>query len=264
MRVVICDSAEAAISRVADHISGHIQSMPKTVLGLATGGTMERLYAVLREMHKTGLSFAGIKAFNLDEYVGISGEHPQSYAHYMKQHLFDHIDINQDYCFIPSGTEHPFEASRDYENLLSEHGPIQLQLLGLGHNGHIGFNEPGSSLASRTREKALSQTTLEKNKRYFSKDEKMPLSAITMGIQSIIDSKEILLMALGAEKAQAVKSMVEGPLSAFCPASVLQMHPKVTVVLDTAAANELTLKDHYTFAERLQKRREAAVSASTS
>lgn len=116
---------------------------------------MERLYAVLREMHKTGLSFAGVKAFNLDEYVGISGEHPQSYAHYMKQHLFDHIDINQDYCFIPSGTEHPFEASRDYENLLSEHGPIQLQLLGLGHNGHIGFNEPGSSLASRTREKAL-------------------------------------------------------------------------------------------------------------
>ena len=259
MRVVICDNAETAVARVADRMADHIRRTPETVLGLATGGTMECLYACLLDAHQSGLSFAGVKAFNLDEYVGLASDHPQSYAYYMRHHLFNHVDIDPDQCFIPSGTVHPKVASQRYEKHISNDGPIQLQLLGLGHNGHIGFNEPGSSLASKTREKALSQTTLEKNKRFFSDTEIMPISAITMGIQTISQAEEIVLLALGSEKSTAVKGMIEGPVSAFCPASALQMHSNVTVFLDDAASSQLSLKNHYIHTESLQQKREKAL-----
>ncbi len=256
MRVVICDTVDQATARVADVIAQQVAKVPHSVLGLATGGTMEPLYDDLRKSHVAGLSFAGVTAFNLDEYVGLPADHPQSYATYMRKHLFDHIDIDLEHCFIPSGMGDPIVASRTYEAQIAEHGPIDLQLLGLGKNGHIGFNEPGSSLASLTREKVLSQDTLTANRRFFADDETMPSSAITMGIQTICNSKKIVLLALGQAKAKAVQAMIEGPVSAFCPASALQMHANTTVVVDAEAAALLEYSDHYIHAERLQRRRE--------
>lgn len=258
MRVVICDSAEAATARAADLLVTQVQEKPESVLGLATGGTMERLYRALVAAHQDGLSFARVKTFNLDEYVGLPPDHPQSYARFMREHLFSHVDIDQTQCFIPSGTDQPEEASRAYEDQLTRHGPIDLQLLGLGHNGHIGFNEPGSSLTSLTREKALSLDTLKANQRFFDDPDAMPVSAITMGIGSICRSRKIVLLAFGEAKGRAVKAMVEGPVSAFCPASALQMHRDVTVIVDTAAGDSLELRDHYIHAETIQRSREHA------
>ncbi|MEM1129327.1 MAG: glucosamine-6-phosphate deaminase [Pseudomonadota bacterium] len=256
MRVVICDTAAEATERVAALITGALRDKPDTILGLATGGTMEPLYRALVAAHDAGLSFAHATTFNLDEYVGLAPNHPQSYAHYMRRHLFEHVDIAPVRCFLPSGLGDPAEASRRYEDLLSTHGPIDLQLLGIGHNGHIGFNEPGSALTSLTREKALSRTTLKANQRFFDDPAAMPQTAITMGIGSICRARAIVLLALGPEKSRPVRAMIEGPLSAFCPASALQLHRNVTVVLDPGAAAGLELRDHYTFAERIQRARE--------
>lgn len=256
MRIIICDTAAEATEKVAGFITDQIRARPDSVLGLATGGTMERLYGRLQQAHRDGLSFADVTTFNLDEYVGLPADHPQSYAYYMRHFLFDHIDIDQDRCFIPDGTIHPFQAAADYETLIADHGPIDLQLLGLGRNGHIGFNEPSSSLNSLTREKALSQDTLAANRQYFDDDANMPNSAITMGIKTICSAHQIVLLALGAGKAQAVKRMMEGPVSTFCPASALQMHPNVIAVVDADAAQLLELKDHYMHEERIQQMRE--------
>ena len=262
MRVVICDTVGAATDRVVGLLVAQIRDKPQSVLGLATGGAMERVYGELVCQYQDGLSFAGLITFNLDEYVGLAPEHPQSYADYMRHRLFDHINIDQSRCFIPNGTAHPTQEARAYEALIAEHGPIDFQLLGLGRNGHIGFNEPSSSLGSSTREKALTQDTLEANKRFFSEGETMPVSAITMGVKTICSAQKIVLLAFGSHKAQAVKNMIEGPLSAFCPASVLQMHPNATVVIDADAAQLLELKDHYLHQERIQRRREIAANGS--
>lgn len=257
MRIVICDSAQDATARTAARLVTQVQAKPDSVLGLATGGTMEAVYPHLVAAHRGGLSFANVTSFNLDEYVGLGPDHPQSYAHYMRHHLFDHVDLAPSRYFLPDGLAPPKEASDAYEDLILAHGPIDLQLLGLGHNGHIGFNEPGSSLTSLTREKALSHKTIDANSRFFSSDEAMPHSAVTMGIGTISRGKSIVLLALGDGKAQAVHAMVEGPVSAFCPASALQMHRDVTVFLDPDAAVQLELRDHYLHAETIQRRREA-------
>ncbi|MGJ8611593.1 MAG: glucosamine-6-phosphate deaminase [Octadecabacter sp.] len=256
MRVVICDTAQSATERVAEIVADQVQQTPDSVLGLATGGTMEALYALLVTAHGNGLSFAQIKSFNLDEYVGLPPDHPQSYARYMQHHAFDHVDIAPENTFLPNGTDDPVRAAHHYEDLIAQHGPIDLQVLGLGHNGHIGFNEPGSSLTSRTREKALSVQTLDANSRFFSQSEDMPKSAVTMGIGTIMDSRRIVLLAHGGAKARAVQAMIEGPISAFCPASILQMHRTVTVVIDQDAAQNLQLKEHYMRAETLQRVRD--------
>lgn len=247
MKVLICPDRDAAINRASGMISDHIAARPQAVLGLATGGTMLPLYQRLVALHQHGrLSFAEVTTFNLDEYVGIAPEHPCSYHTYMREALFRHIDIDEARTHLPNGKPNCVRAeAQAYEARISAVGGISLQLLGIGQNGHIGFNEPTSSLGSRTRVKTLTETTRNANRQYFSADEETPRYAITMGIGTILDAQECLLVATGAEKAHAVADMIEGSLSAICPASALQLHPHTTVILDQAAATKLRLTDYY-------------------
>ncbi len=255
MRVSVCASPEQATARAVARIARTVRENPRAVLGLATGGTMEPVYRGLIEAHRAGLGFAGVTSFNLDEYVGLDPAHPQSYHSYMRRHFFDHVDIPADRRFLPCGNCDPAEAAAIFEARLEQHGPVDLQLLGLGHNGHIGFNEPGSSLGSLTREKTLTRRTRDANARFFGPGEVPPQSAVTMGIATIMRARSIVLLALGAAKAEAVAQVVEGPVTAFCPGSALQYHRDVSVILDEGAAKDLRLVEHYREAELLVARR---------
>lgn len=245
MRVRIHPSARSAAAEVARLVVETLRDRPAAVLGLATGGTMEPVYDLLIAAHRSGLSFARATTFNLDEYVGLASGHPQSYRSYMSAHLFDHVDLDRGRTHIPRSDMPPEDAAAEYEALLTLHGPVDLQLLGLGRNGHIGFNEPTSSLASRTREKRLTESTLAANGRFFAEGETQPATAVTMGIGSIMEARRIVVLVTGAAKADAARAMIEGPVSAMCPGSALQFHRHVTVILDEAAAANLTLRDHY-------------------
>ena len=253
--MIVCDSAEAATARTIEMIAHQLLVKPASVLGLATGGTMERVYAGLVAATGAGLSFAEAVTFNLDEYVGLAPEHPQSYRSYMQRLLFDHVDIDPARTFVPLGDRDPGEAAVQYEGLLEAHGPVDLQLLGLGHNGHIGFNEPGSSLASRVREKTLTASTRAANRRYFDREDDVPLTAITMGIATIMEARRVVVLALGAGKAEAARRMIEGPVTSMCPGSALQYHQNAAVVLDTFAAAGLELAEHYREAEWVRQQR---------
>ncbi|MDO5657369.1 MAG: glucosamine-6-phosphate deaminase [Paracoccus sp. (in: a-proteobacteria)] len=246
MKVLILDSARDATRRTAEIIAEQLRDTPDSVLGLATGGTMVPVYAELRALYAKGLSFAGVTSFNLDEYVGLAGDHPASYRHYMRDALFDHVDIDQNRTHLPKGdAQDPVAEADAYEVQIRQAGGIDLQLLGIGQNGHIGFNEPTSSLGSRTRIKTLTESTRAANRQYFDDEGAMPRYAITMGVQTILEARHCLLLATGASKARAVAAMVEGPVSAACPASILQMHPRATVVLDAEAAADLRLREYY-------------------
>ena len=247
MKILICPSADAAIDRAARQVAAHVRATPAPVLGLATGGTMLPLYARLAALHReTGLSFAACRTFNLDEYVGLAPDHPASYRSYMEDALFRHVDIDRARTRLPrSDAADPEAEALAYEAAIAAAGGVTLQLLGIGANGHIGFNEPTSSLASRTRIKTLTNTTLDANQQYFAPGEAPPRFALTMGVGTILDAGECLLLATGAAKADAVAAMVEGPVAAICPASALQLHPRTTVVLDRAAAANLRLVDYY-------------------
>ncbi len=245
MKVLILPDRARAIDRVSGLLADQMRQNPASVLGLATGGTMEPVYAGLLEKAK-GISFARATTFNLDEYVGLPGSHPQSYRQFMQKHLFDHIDLPPDHAHLPDGTaaDVTAEALR-YDRAIQEAGGLDLQLLGLGANGHIGFNEPTSSLGSRTRIKTLTAGTRADNARFFGPDEVVPKYAITMGIATICEARHIVLLATGPGKAAPARAMIEGPVSAACPGSALQYHPKVTVVLDQDAAADLTLREYY-------------------
>lgn len=247
MKVLICRSHDAAIARAADVIAAHIRQHSAPVLGLATGGTMLPLYDRLAVLHRdAGLSFARCSSFNLDEYVGIAPEHPASYHTYMREALFDHVDIDLARTYLPRGDATDVQAEAGaYEARIASAGGISLQLLGIGQNGHIGFNEPTSSLGSRTRIKTLTESTRTANRQYFGPGETAPQYALTMGIGTILDARECLLLATGQAKSAAVAAMIEGPVSAVCPASALQLHARATVILDQAAAAELKLTDYY-------------------
>lgn len=246
MKVLILETPEAAYDRATGLICDLIADNHRAVLGLATGGTMSPVYERLVARHRAGLSFAGVTTFNLDEYVGLAPEDPQSYRSYMKQHLFDLTDIDPARTHLPRGNAaNPVLEADRYEEAIRHAGGIDLQMLGIGANGHIGFNEPTSSLRSRTRVKTLTRETRAANSRYFESPEAVPTFAITMGIATILDSRSCVLLATGAKKADAVAAMVEGPLSAICPASALQMHPHVTVIADGAAASKLALRSYY-------------------
>ncbi len=245
MKVLIFPQPEAAVRRTADLLMDQVRRAPRSVLGLATGGTMEPVYAEILA-RRDRPSFAGVQSFNLDEYVGLAPEHPQSYHRYMAQHLFDGLDMPATQAHLPRG-DAPLahlEAS-EYDARIRAAGRIDLQLLGLGANGHIGFNEPGSSLGSRTRVKTLTRKTLEDNARFFGPDEEVPRYAITMGIETIMEARQIVLLALGPGKAAAVRGMIEGAVSTYCPASILQFHKNATIVIDEAAAADLTLRDYF-------------------
>lgn len=260
MRVVIVPTATDVARFSARHIQQTINRKKDAVLGLATGSSPIALYKELIAKVKAGAcSFRNVTTYNLDEYLGLSGDHPQSYRYFMNEHLFKHIDIDRNQTHVPNGDSHnPIQACQDYETQITASGGIDLQLLGIGQNGHIGFNEPSSSLTSRTRVKTLTQDTISANQRFFSEDEFQPYLAITMGIGTIMESREIILIATGENKAAAIKHTVEGPISASCPASILQMHAKALVVVDEAAASQLDNIEFYQYIEQEQQRLLAA------
>lgn len=244
MKILIYPDAATASAETARRITAKLVSTPRAVLGLATGGTMKSVYATL--LGQLGRGPATFTSFNLDEYVGLPPTHPQSYAYYMRTHLFDAIQLPADRAHLPRGdAADPVAEADHYEAAIRAAGGIDLQLLGLGANGHIGFNEPTSSLGSRTRVKTLTRKTVADNARFFASGETVPRLAITMGIATILDAKEILLLATGSGKSRAVAQMIEGPLSAVCPASSLQLHPRTTILIDVAAAADLQLRDYY-------------------
>ena len=252
MEILIRESRDVGAQVAASVVSKIIKSEDKPVLGLATGGTPLRMYHELIRMMQSGeLSFQNCTTFNLDEYAGLSREDERSYYFYMMSNLFDLVDIDKNNVNLPDGNGKDLrEACRKYELQIKAAGGIDLQVLGIGANGHIGFNEPTGSFASRTWVKILSEQTIHDNSMYFDKLEEVPRHVITMGIATIMESSHCLLLANGAKKADAIRKMIEGPISASCPASILQMHPRVTVVLDEEAAYLLTFKDNYKWVEK--------------
>lgn len=251
MRIVILDTPDEAAGFAADILIRKIQSKPDAVLGLATGSTMLAVYReLINAYRRDALSFAVVSTFNLDEYLGLAPDHPQSYRQFMKSRLFDRIDIDQSNTFIPRGdAKDPLRECRDYERLIEEKGGIDVQLLGIGRNGHIGFNEPSSGFMSRTRIKALTPTTVEDNGRFFGANEFQPRLSITMGIGTILSARKVVLLASGESKADAVQATVEGPLTAACPGSSLQLHADAVVIVDEAAAGKLKYGEFYKYAE---------------
>ena len=243
MEIIIQPTPEAATSIAARLMAKVIREKPAAVLGLATGGTMEPLY---RELVAMKLDWSKITTFNLDEYVGLSPQHSQSYHHFMWENLFRHVNTSIKNVNIPDGLAKDIPAAcAGYERKISAAGGIDLQLLGIGTHGHIGFNEPTSSLASRTRIKTLTPQTLKDNARFFASESEVPHHVVTMGIGTILESKHCILLAFGKKKARAIADAVEGAITSMNPASALQLHPKVTIFLDTEAASELKMQDYY-------------------
>ncbi|MBB3108250.1 glucosamine-6-phosphate deaminase [Paenibacillus phyllosphaerae] len=217
-----------------------IAAKPNATLGLATGSTPIGIYEKIVERYKSGdVTFVNVTTFNLDEYVGLPPENEQSYAYFMKHHLFGHIDIRQDRTYLPNGmAADPAAQCAHYDEMLAAQ-PVDVQLLGLGHNGHIGFNEPDAELHGGTHVVQLKQETLEANARFFSSMDEVPKQAITMGVGSILKAKTILLVVKGADKADIVKRALQGPITTECPASLLQTHANVIVLLDQEAGRNL-------------------------
>lgn len=248
MEIIIQDNSEAASVAAARLVARLVREKPDAVLGLATGSTPLMLYRELvRLHHEEGLDFSRVTTFNLDEYIGLPREHAQSYYTFMWENLFSKINISPEQVHIPDGmTADVPAACAAYEQAIAAAGGIDLQVLGIGSDGHVGFNEPTSSFASRTRIKTLTRQTLKDNARFFEGDEnKVPHHCITMGIGTIMDARGVLLLAFGEKKADAVAAMVEGPVAAVVPASILQHHPRAKVFIDEAAASKLTLADYY-------------------
>ncbi len=240
-RMVVCQGAEEASRRVAGMFAEAIRANPRIVLGLATGGTPVSTYRELARMHREeGLDFSTVTTFNLDEYVGLGPDHPQSFRHFMKQHLFDHVNVDPARTYVPDGLATDIAAHAErYEERIRDAGGIDLQLLGIGSNGHIAFNEPGSPADSRTRAVDLTDDTIHANARFFNSIDEVPHHAITMGIGTIMEARQIVLMATGDGKAEAVRRAIEGEADPSHPASLLQRHDHVTFVLDDAAASGL-------------------------
>lgn len=247
MEVIIRPSAESAAGLVARLVAKELKANPHLVLGLATGRTMERVYQHLVRLHrKGGLDFSLCSTFNLDEYVGVAQGESHSYRHYMDEHLFRHVNIDRRNTHLPDGRAADLDAEcRHYEAAIARFGGIDLQLLGIGQAGHIGFNEPLSALRSRTRVKALSPVTLEQNAEFFGGRDRVPTRAITMGVGTILECRRCLLLATGGEKAEIIARAVEGPITSMISATALQLHARCTVVVDEAAAGRLAGSEYY-------------------
>lgn len=248
MEIVITRSADESGGVAADAIERLITTNPSPVLGLATGSSPLPIYTELIRRHRSdGLSFKHVSAFLLDEYVGLQPGCPQSYRSVIAHEFADHVNLPVAAVVGPQLNDaDPAGSGQDYENLIRERGGIDLQVLGVGSDGHIAFNEPTSSLASRTRFKTLTQQTRVDNARFFDGDvEAVPRHVLTQGIGTILEARHLVLIATGANKASAVAHLVEGPLTAMCPASALQLHPKVTVLIDEDAASQLSLQEYY-------------------
>jgi len=242
MRVIVVPDQEALGRRAWEIMKGAIRGRPAPVLGLATGSTPLPLYAEMVRADKAGeFDFSTAITFNLDEYLGLAPDHEQSYRYFMDKNLFDQININRANTHVPDGlAEDPEAFCRSYEAMIDDVGGIHVQVLGIGSNGHIAFNEPGSSLASRTRVVDLTEQTIKDNSRFFEKKEDVPTQALSMGVGTILEAEEILLLASGANKADAVARALEGPVTCMCPASALQLHSEVTFIVTEDAAAGLT------------------------
>ena len=241
MEFVIKDTYDDASRAATDIIAKQIEEKNDCVLGLATGSTPIGAYAELVAKVKRGeISFSDVTTFNLDEYAGLSGDHDQSYRYFMNKHLFDLVDVNKEKTHVPSGTsDDPEKMCEEYEASIDAAGGIDLQLLGLGHNGHIGFNEPTDEFPEITHHVQLTKSTIEANSRLFDSIDEVPTSAFTMGIGTIMKAKKVLLMATGKDKAEIVAKAFKGEVKPQVPASILQSHPDVTIVLDKEAAEML-------------------------
>ena len=240
MKVYCAKDYEQASKVAAAIISAQVLMKPDCVLGLATGSTPIGTYEQLIKRYKEGeLDFSQVHSINLDEYRGLRPDNDQSYRYFMNTHLFDFVNIDKKNTFVPDGLEEDKEkACRDYDEIIRVHGGVDLQVLGLGHNGHIGFNEPDSCFAKGTHCVTLAESTVAANARLFSSADEVPKEAYTMGIQSIMQAKKILVIVSGESKKEIVKKAFYGPITPQVPASVLQLHPDVTIVGDEAALSE--------------------------
>ena len=247
MEVVILAGSRPVAVLAADAIEALLRRRPDAVLGLATGSSPLPVYDELVLRHEQrGLDFSRVRAFMLDDYVGLPAGHPECYREVIRRVFTGRVNISPDNVRGPDGAAADIPAEcQAYEEALQAAGGVDLQLLGIGTDGHIGFNEPGSSLASRTRITTLVEQTRRDNARFFRSLAEVPHHALTQGLGTILGARHVILLATGAQKAQAVRELVEGPVAAICPASVLQLHPHATVLLDEAAASSLRLADFY-------------------
>jgi glucosamine-6-phosphate deaminase len=252
MEVIISKTFEEMSRAAAQEVASVLNAKPNAVLGLPTGTTPLGLYKELARMHKKGeLDFSRVTTFNLDEYVGMPITHPQSYHYFMHENFFKHVNIPPQNVHIPSGTTTNYRAFCEwYEHRISECGGIDLQILGVGSDGHIGFNEPTSSLNSRTRLKTLAEPTIDDNARFFKNRDEVPIYAITMGVGTILDARKCMLLANGKKKAAAVAATVEGPVTSMVTASALQLHPSTKVFVDEEAARQLKMRDYYNWIQK--------------
>lgn len=241
MRIIRTRDYEDMSRKAADIIAAQVIMKPNCVLGLATGSTPIGTYARLVKKHKKGdLDFSGVTSVNLDEYKGLTKENDQSYYYFMNDNLFSKVNIDKNRTFLPDGTEKDSDrACREYNQVIANTGGVDLQLLGLGHNGHIGFNEPGATFEAETHCVDLTESTIQANKRFFASIDEVPRQAYTMGIKTIMMARKILVVVSGTDKAAIVKKAFFGAITPEVPASVLQLHPDVTIVADEAALSEI-------------------------
>ena len=241
MKVYIGKNYEEMSRIAANVLSAQVMMKPDCVLGLATGSTPIGTYKVLIERCAQGdLDFSQVKSINLDEYVGLSGEHDQSYRYFMNNNLFNHINIDKANTNVPNGLAEDVDAEcARYNDVINTLGPIDIQVLGMGHNGHIGFNEPDDHFPLETHKVDLAQSTIDANARFFASADEVPRQALTMGIKTIMQAKKVLVVVSGKDKAEIVKKAFTGPVTPQVPASILQMHPDVILVADEAAASLL-------------------------
>jgi len=254
MEVLISETYEEMSRAAAEAVRRVLNRKPNAVLGMATGSTPLGMYKELVRMHREeALDFSQVTTFNLDEYVGLPVTHDQSYHYFMQENFFRHVNISPQNVYIPSGTTDNYPAfCAWYEKRIEECGGIDLQILGIGSDGHIAFNEPTSSLSSRTRLKTLAKPTIDDNARFFKRREDVPIYAITMGVGTILEARQILLLANGAKKAAAVAAAVEGPVTSMITASALQLHDDAKVYVDREAAGELKMIDYYEWIQKMK------------
>lgn len=252
MEVLIYPTHEESSKAAAKIVADIVRSKPKAVLGLATGSTPLGLYQELIRMHKEeGLDFSGVTTFNLDEYVGLTEDHEQSYRYFMNDNLFNHINIEKSNTHVPAGIADDYAAMcRQYEQQIVDAGGIDVQVLGIGSDGHIAFNEPISSLSSRTRMKTLTKQTIDDNSRFFEKAEDVPRYAITMGVGTILEARKLVMLANGKNKVKAVVDAIEGSVSSMCTASAMQLHPDAVVFLDGDAAGGLQMREYFEWVQK--------------
>lgn len=248
--VRIVDSPAEAGALVAGHIAGQVRANPAYTLGVATGSTPLAVYAALRKRADAGEDFSRMSAFALDEYVGIAPEHPESYHSVITKEVTLPLGLDPSRVHVPDGSVEGIQSAGErYEHELTEHGGVDLQLLGIGTTGHLGFNEPGSSFASLTRVKTLTEQTRRDNARFFDDPDQVPIHCVTQGLGTILRARHLVLLAFGEGKAQTLAAAVEGPVTASMPGSAIQLHAHVTVVVDEAAAAVLKHADYYRWAQ---------------